>query len=62
MYKAFYATAELLDLPIVAMLAFMGVFAAVAIRQWTRGAKNPEQEKMSLLPFVEEEPVKGGHS
>lgn len=52
MWHQFYSQSNILDLPVAAMIIFMVVFAAVAIRAWRRPA---EHESLRELPLHDED-------
>jgi hypothetical protein len=49
MWKEFYASASLLDLPLIAMWLFMGTFVVVVIRALT--AKKSDDDTLRMLPL-----------
>jgi len=62
MFKAFYASAELLDGPIIAMAIFMTTFALVSIRMWRKGKNNPTYDHMAMLPLEDNASAEGSAS
>ena len=53
MFKEFFKFSELLDVPVVVMLFFFCVFAAVLLRVFSRRHRS-HYEAMSRLPLEEE--------
>jgi hypothetical protein len=60
MWKEFYASATLLDLPVIAMWLFMGTFVGVVVRAIV--AKKSDDDTLRMLP-LEDDVVseKGAH-
>ncbi len=56
MYREFFMRSPLLSLPLVALVIFMGVFAAVLIRVFGRSAKQFDNDARMPLGNDQEDP------
>ena len=52
MWKEFYASASLLDLPVVAMWLFIGTFIGVVVRAIV--AKKSDDDTLRMLPLEDD--------
>jgi hypothetical protein len=52
MWKEFYSSASLLDLPVVAMWLFMGTFVGVVVRAIL--AKKSDDDTLRMLPLEDD--------
>jgi hypothetical protein len=51
MYRDFYAGHDLLAFPLFALLFFVAVFAAVLVRLFVSGRKDPRYDLLATLPL-----------
>ncbi len=46
---------DVIDLPLLALIIFLVVFAIVVVRAWRAGKDNPKHEYLASLPLFDDE-------
>lgn len=54
MYKEIMTHNSVVDLPLIALILFCCVFAAVVIRVWLKGGSDPEHRYLERLPLEDD--------